>query len=60
MRIADAAARAGVPFVDAGAHIQVSGIDGIHYSKATHRILGQVLAEGSQNTFREWINAQGT
>ena len=44
-RIADAAARAGVPFVDAGAHIQVSEIDGIHYDMATHHVLGQVLAE---------------
>ena len=44
-RIADAAARAGVRFVDAGAHIQVSEIDGIHYDKATHHVLGQVLAE---------------
>lgn len=51
VRIADAAARAGVPFVDAGAHIQVSGIDGIHYSKATHRILGQVLAEAVKTHF---------
>lgn len=44
-RIADAAARAGVRFVDAGAHIQVSEIDGIHYDMATHHVLGQVLAE---------------
>ena len=44
-RIADAAARSGVPFVDARAHIQVSEIDGIHYDKATHHVLGQVLAE---------------
>ena len=44
-RIADAAARADVPFVDAGAHIQVSEIDGIHYDMATHHVLGQVLAE---------------
>ena len=52
-RIADAAARAGVPFVDAGAHIQVSEIDGIHYDMATHHVLGQVLAETVKAHFGE-------
>lgn len=52
-RIADAAARAGVPFVDAGAHIGVSGIDGIHYDTAAHRVLGAVLADAVRTHFGE-------
>lgn len=52
-RIAEVAARAKVPFVDAGAHIRVSGVDGIHYDTATHRVLGLVLADAVKTHFGE-------
>lgn len=39
------AERADVGFVDAGDHIQVSPIDGIHYDAQAHHILGGVLAQ---------------
>lgn len=39
------AERAGVGFVDAGEHIAVSAVDGIHYEAAAHHILGEVMAE---------------
>ena len=39
------AERLGVAFLDAGALIEVSPIDGLHYDAATHRILGLAIAE---------------
>jgi lysophospholipase L1-like esterase len=42
--IAAAAARAGVPFVDAADHIAVSPVDGIHYDAAAHATLALALA----------------
>ncbi len=41
--IAAAAARANVSFLDAGAHIAVSPVDGIHYDEEAHRTLAAVL-----------------
>jgi lysophospholipase L1-like esterase len=49
--IAKAAARAGVAFLDAGAHIAVSPIDGIHYDKAAHATLALVLARALRENF---------
>jgi lysophospholipase L1-like esterase len=49
--VAAAATRAGVPFVDAGAHIAVSDIDGIHYDADAHRILGLALADAMRHHF---------
>ncbi len=42
--IASAAARANVSFLDAGLHIAVSPIDGIHYDEAAHATLALVFA----------------
>lgn len=42
--IASAAARANVAFLDAGAHIAVSPIDGVHYDEQAHTALAFVLA----------------
>jgi hypothetical protein len=39
-----AAARAGVPFLDAGAVVQVSPIDGIHYDAAANPALAEAFA----------------
>ena len=49
--IAAAATRANVSFLDAGAHIAVSPIDGIHYDKATHATLALVLADALRKNF---------
>lgn len=49
--IAAAAARSQVSFLDAGAHIAVSPIDGIHYDKASHSKLAQVLARAVTEHF---------
>ena len=39
------ARRLGAPFLDAGAHIAVDPVDGIHYDAAAHRTLGQAIAD---------------
>jgi lysophospholipase L1-like esterase len=39
------ATRRGVHFMDAGAHIASSDIDGIHFDEATHTVLGQAVAD---------------
>jgi lysophospholipase L1-like esterase len=49
--IAAAAARAKVSFLDAGAHIAVSPIDGIHYDEAAHATLALVLARAITENF---------
>lgn len=38
------AVRAGADFLDAGAHVTVSAIDGIHYERETHAVLGRAIA----------------
>ena len=38
------AERLGTAFLDAGAHIEVSPIDGLHYDAATHATLGKAIA----------------
>jgi lysophospholipase L1-like esterase len=50
-RIADAARRLGVPFVDAGDHIAVSPTDGIHYEAEAHAALGKALAAAVRQHF---------
>jgi hypothetical protein len=35
----------GTGFLDAGEHIQVSPIDGIHYEEAAHATLGREVAK---------------
>lgn len=42
---ADLAAAYGVAFLDAGRHIAVSPVDGVHYDAAAHATLGQAVAE---------------
>ena len=49
--IAAAAARAKVSFLDAGAHIEVSPIDGIHYDKAAHATLAITVANALRENF---------
>lgn len=44
-RIAVSALRVGVPFVDAGALITVSDIDGIHYDAPVQAVLGRAFAD---------------
>ena len=39
------ATRRAVHFVDAGAHIASSDIDGIHFDKVAHEVLGQAVAD---------------
>ncbi|MDD7970974.1 SGNH/GDSL hydrolase family protein [Roseinatronobacter alkalisoli] len=43
--IAALAQELGAGFVDAGAHVQVSDIDGVHLSATAHITLGQVMAQ---------------
>jgi lysophospholipase L1-like esterase len=38
------AERLGVAFLDAGEHIEVSPVDGLHYDARTHATLGKVIA----------------
>ncbi len=45
------AVRAGVPFVDAGALISVSDIDGIHYSAESHAALAVALCAAVRRHF---------
>jgi lysophospholipase L1-like esterase len=49
--IAAAALRADVPFVDAGHHIAVSPLDGVHYEEDAHAVLGQALLRAVQHHF---------
>lgn len=49
--LARAATRADVHFVDAGLHIAVSPIDGIHYDEAAHATLARVLARAVQDMY---------
>ena len=49
--IAEAAARAKASFLDAGAHIAVSPIDGIHYDEAAHATLALALAAALRKNF---------
>ena len=46
------AERLGVAFLDAGAHIRVSPVDGLHYDAATHATLGKVVAEAVRRLAR--------
>lgn len=50
-RIAEAARRADVPFVDAGDHIAVSPLDGVHYEEDAHAVLGQALLRAVRHHF---------
>lgn len=49
--IAAAAKRANVSFLDAGAHIDVSPIDGIHYDPSAHNTLALALARAVRDHF---------
>jgi lysophospholipase L1-like esterase len=51
LAIAAAAARAEVSFLDAGAHIAVSPVDGIHYDAAGHATLALAFAEAIREHF---------
>jgi lysophospholipase L1-like esterase len=51
--IAAAAARAGTAFFDAGPHLTVSPIDGIHYAPAGMRSFGLALAQAFRHEFGE-------
>lgn len=44
----EAAKRAGAAFLDAGAHIESSTVDGIHFDSDAHRILGTEIARAVQ------------
>jgi lysophospholipase L1-like esterase len=50
-RIAQSARRLGVPFVDAGALIAVSPIDGIHYDAAAQAVLAGAFARAITDHF---------
>lgn len=50
------ATRLGVGFVDAGAHIAVDPLDGVHLSPESHAVLGGVVAEA----VRERLKRKGT
>jgi len=49
--IGAASARAGVAFVDAGRHVAVSPVDGIHYEAADHTRLGAALTAAVREHF---------
>ncbi len=49
--IAKAATRANVAFFDAGAHIAVSPVDGIHYDVGAHAALALALASALRENF---------
>jgi lysophospholipase L1-like esterase len=46
---ADVAKRTGVAFVDAGAAVEASAVDGIHFDSDSHRILGVAMAKAVQD-----------
>ena len=50
--IAAAAARAGVPFLDAGAVVTVSPIDGVHYDAEANPALAEAFATAIRAHFR--------
>ena len=50
-RVEAVAARAGVPFVDAGGDIAVSGVDGIHYAADAHATLAVTLTAAIRRHF---------
>lgn len=50
-RIADVAARQGVPFLDAGAIVEVSPIDGIHYDADANPLLARAFAQAIRHHF---------
>ena len=50
-RLAEVAARQAVPFVDAGAIIAVSPLDGIHYDAPAHHALGDAVAAAVRAAF---------
>ena len=52
LAIAAAATRANVAFLDAGAHIAVSPVDGIHYEPAAHATLALALAAALREHFQ--------
>ncbi|NCO21983.1 MAG: SGNH/GDSL hydrolase family protein [Rhodobacterales bacterium] len=47
------AARLGVGFVDAGAHVSVDPLDGVHLNAAAHAVLGQVIAEAVRDRMKQ-------
>ena len=49
--LAAAATRSNVSFLDAGAHIKVSPVDGIHYDEIAHVSLALVLAHAMREHF---------
>jgi lysophospholipase L1-like esterase len=49
--IANMARHHDVPFLDAGAHIAVSPIDGVHFDAESHIILGQEMAKAVRKLF---------
>lgn len=49
--IAAAAKRANVSYLDAGAHIMVSPVDGIHYDTPAHATLARVMARAVQDMY---------
>jgi len=49
--IRDVAKRTGSGFVDAGAFVESSAVDGIHFDSDAHRILGLELAKAAKSTF---------
>ena len=49
--IAAAASRSNVAFIDSGAHISVSSIDGVHYDEAAHATLASVFALALRQNF---------
>jgi lysophospholipase L1-like esterase len=50
-RLAEVAARAGVPFLDAGKVVRVSPIDGIHYDAEANPLLARAFAEAIRQHF---------
>lgn len=50
-RLAEVAARAGVPFVDAGKVVKVSPIDGIHYDAEANPVLARTFADAMQQYY---------
>lgn len=49
--LAEVAARQSVPFVDAGCHVAVSPVDGIHYDAAAHHALADAVAAAVRAAF---------
>ncbi len=43
-RLGNVAREAGYGFVDAGAHVEVDPVDGVHLGRDAHRVLGGVMA----------------